>query len=146
MEFFDLFAAPKPAPAVIIRNIPGEQIELVNTRDLAGQNLRGRNWSHAKLSGLSLAGANCEGIVLTAARLHRTDFSHARLRGADLYLSSALAASFRCADLRGASLYKAETGWPLRSRYPCATFTDALLVECTDIPGRKVFGISRVIA
>lgn len=37
MEFFDLFAAPKPAPAVIIRNIPGEQIELVNTRDLAGQ-------------------------------------------------------------------------------------------------------------
>ena len=64
MGFFDLFAAPKPAPVVIIRNILGEQIELVNTRDLAGQDLRGRNWSHAELSGLSLAGANREGIVL----------------------------------------------------------------------------------
>lgn len=39
--FFDLFAAPKPAPVVTLRNILGEQIEVVNTRDLAGQDLRG---------------------------------------------------------------------------------------------------------
>jgi hypothetical protein len=59
----DLFSAPKPKPAVIIRNVLGEEIDRVEgVRDLwGGVDLRGRNWSHADLSGLSLYGAQCDG-------------------------------------------------------------------------------------
>ena len=93
-----------------------------------------------------LPGANCEGIVLIGTRLDRTDFSHACLHNADMYLSSALGARFCYADMRGASLYKAETGWPLTRRYPCADFTGALIDESADVPGRKIIGSTRVIA
>ena len=142
MGFFDWFSPPKPAPVVIIRNVLGEQIDIVNARDLWNQDLRGRNWNHADLSGLSLDGAQCDGINLLGARLFRTDFQKASLRGADLAFSYAAGANFRGADLRQCSLYRAEIG--LGRRHSSADFTDALVNEATDIPERKVFGERRL--
>jgi uncharacterized protein YjbI with pentapeptide repeats len=138
----DLFSAPKPKAAVIIRNVLGEPIDVVNARDLSGQDLRGRNWSHADLSGLSLYGAQCDGINLLGARLYRTDFRRASLRGAELAFSYAAGANFRGADLRECSLYRAEIG--LSRRHSSADFTDALVNEVSDIPEIKVFGERRL--
>jgi uncharacterized protein YjbI with pentapeptide repeats len=66
MGFFaDLFGTPKPAPAVIIYNVLHEEIDRVEGRRyLWGQDLCGRNWSHADLSGLSLYGAQFVGTNL----------------------------------------------------------------------------------
>jgi uncharacterized protein YjbI with pentapeptide repeats len=140
--FFDWFSPPKPVPVVIIRNVLGEQIDVVNARDLWGQDLRGRNWSHADLSYQSLYGAQCDGINLFGARLYRTDFQKASLRGAELAFSYAAGAGFRGADLRECSLYRAEIG--LSRRHSSADFTDALVNEATDIPEHKVFGERRL--
>jgi uncharacterized protein YjbI with pentapeptide repeats len=131
------FAAPKPAPVVIIRNVLGEQIDVVYARELSGQDLRGRQWAHADLSGLSLYGAQCDGINLFGSRLYRTDFQKASLRGAELAFSYAAGATFRGSDMRGCSLYRAEIG-VRRSRHASADFTDALVDEATDIPEQKV--------
>jgi uncharacterized protein YjbI with pentapeptide repeats len=119
-----------------------EQIDVVNARDLWGQDLRGRNWSRADLSGLSLYGAQCDGINLFGARLYRTDFQKASLRGAELAFSYAAGANFRGSDMRGCSLYRAEIG--LGRRHSSADFTDALVNEGTDIPERKVFAERRL--
>jgi uncharacterized protein YjbI with pentapeptide repeats len=144
MGFFaDLFGTPKPALVIIIRNVLGEEIDRVeDARDLWNQDLRGRQWPHADLSGFSLWGAQCDGINLFGARLHRTDFQKASLRGAELAFSYAAGASFRGADLRECSLYRAEIG--LGRRHSSADFTDALVNEYTDIPERKVFGERRL--
>ena len=72
MGFFaDLFGTPKPAPAVIIYNVLHEEIDRVREAfgTCGGQDLCGRNWSHADLSGLSLYGAQCDGINLFGARV-----------------------------------------------------------------------------
>jgi uncharacterized protein YjbI with pentapeptide repeats len=139
----DLFSAPKPKPVVIIYNVLHEEIDRIEgTRDLWNQDLRGRQWQHADLSGLSLFGAQCDGINLFGARLFRTDFQKASLRGAELAFSYAAGANFRGADLRECSLYRAEIG--LSRRHSSADFTDALVNEATDIPERKVFGERRL--
>jgi uncharacterized protein YjbI with pentapeptide repeats len=140
--FFDWFSPPKPAPVVIIRNVLGEQIDVVYARDLSGQDLKGRQWPHADLSSLSLWGAQCDGINLLGARLFRTDFQKASLRGAELAFSYAAGASFRGADLRECSLYRAEIG--LGRRHSSADFTDALVNEASDMPCIKVFGERRL--
>jgi hypothetical protein len=71
--FFDWFSPPKPAPVVIIRNVLGEEIDRVEgVRDLWGDvDLRGRNWSHAELSGMWLDGSDLTGANLFGARLLR---------------------------------------------------------------------------
>jgi uncharacterized protein YjbI with pentapeptide repeats len=146
VSFFSKFSKPKPAPVVIIYNVLHEEIDrVVGAWDLVGQDLRGKQWAHAELSDLSLYGAQCDGINLLGARLHRTDFQKASLRGAELAFSYAAGANFRGSDMRGCSLYRAEIG-QRRSRHVSADFTDALLDESTDIPGRKVLGAMRVIA
>ena len=64
MGFFDWFSAPKPVPCVIIYNVLHEEIDRIEgARDLWNQDLRGRQWQHADLSGLSLFGAQCDGII-----------------------------------------------------------------------------------
>ena len=137
------FTTPKATPVVIVYNVLHEEIDrIVGARDLVGQDLRGRNWNHADLSGLSLWGARCDGIQLLGARLFRTDLQKASLRGAELAFSYAAGASFRGADLRECSLYRAEIG--LGRRHSSADFTDALVNEATDIPERKVFGERRL--
>jgi uncharacterized protein YjbI with pentapeptide repeats len=143
MGFFDWFSNPKPAPVRIIRNVLGEEIDRVEgVHDRWGQDRRGRNWSHADLSGFSLYGAQCDGINLFGARLYRTDFQKASLRGAELAFSYAAGANFRGADLRECSLYRAEIG--LSRRHSSADFTDALVNEATGIPEHKVFGERRL--
>jgi hypothetical protein len=92
--FSDLFSAPKSKPMVIIRNVLGEQLDVVNARDLWGQNLRGRQWQPAELSGLSLQGANCEGINLLGARLVRTSFYGANLKSAEISFADTSGADF----------------------------------------------------
>ena len=138
----DLFGAPKPQPKFLVKNVLGEVIDELPFRSLEGQDLRGRNWNHADLSGLSLWGARCDGIQLLGARLFRTDFQKASLRGAELAFSYAAGANFRGADLRECSLYRAEIG--LGRRHSSADFTDTLVNEATDIPERKVFGERRL--
>ena len=124
----DLFGAPKPAPVVIIYNVLHEEIDRIPARDLYNLDLRGKQWMHADLSGMSLFGANLEGANLFGARLYRTDFQKASLRGAELAFSYAAGANFRGADLRECSLYRAEIGLR-RSRHASADFTDALLTR-----------------
>ena len=127
---------------IIIRNVLGEEIDRVPARDLYNQDLRGKQWMHADLSGMSLFGANLDGANLFGARLLRTDFQKASLRGAELAFSYAGGASFRGADLRECSLYRAEIG--LSRRHSSADLTDALVNEATDIPEIKVFGERRL--
>jgi uncharacterized protein YjbI with pentapeptide repeats len=135
----DLFRTPKSALVVIIRNRIGEEIDRVEgVRDLWNQDLRGRQWAHAELSGLSLQGANCEGINLLGARLVRTSFYGANLKSAEISFADASGADFKKADLTDATMYRTET-WH-------AKFDDALLSEQSDIPGRKVFRTMRVIS
>jgi uncharacterized protein YjbI with pentapeptide repeats len=101
----DLFSAPRPKPVLIVRKVLGEQIDIVNARDLWGQDLRGQNWSHVNLSGLSLYGAQCDEINLFGARLHRTDFQKASHRGADLAFSyAAIIVQFSGARIFGSVL------------------------------------------
>ena len=142
MGFFDWFSPPKPAPVVIIRNVLGEEIDRIPARDLYNQDLRGKKWMHADLSGMSLFGANLEGANLFGARLYRTDFQKASLRDAELAFSYAAGANFRGSDMRGCSLYRAEIG--LGRRHSSADFTDALVNEASDIPEHKVFGERRL--
>jgi uncharacterized protein YjbI with pentapeptide repeats len=138
MGFLDLFAPPKPLPVVIIRNVLGEEIDRVEGYDLSGQDLRGRNWSHADLSGSSLDGANCEGINLFGARLVKTSFCRTNLRYAEISFADATGADFRLADLSGVSMYCTET--------TLAHFEDSLLSEYSDILGRRVTGVTRVVS
>ena len=84
MGFFDWFSPPKPAAVIIIRDVLGEEIDRVPARDLYNQDLRGKQWMHPDLSGMSLFGANLEGANLFGARLYRTDFQKVSLRGAEL--------------------------------------------------------------
>lgn len=127
------FSAPKPtsAPVAIIRNRLGEEIDRVEgVRDLVNADLRGRQWAHADLSGLSLDGANCKGINLFGARLVRTSFSRCNLRSAELSFSNATGANFRNANLEGCLMYRSET--------TLAHFQGAVLSEYSDIPGVRV--------
>jgi len=137
---FDWFPPPQPAPVVIIRNFLGEEIDRIPARDFY---LRGKQWMHADLSGMSLFGANLEGANLFGARLYRTDFQKASLRGAEFAFSYAAGANFRGADLRGCTLYRAEIGLR-RSRHASADFTNALVNEASDISEIKVFGERRL--
>jgi uncharacterized protein YjbI with pentapeptide repeats len=104
----------------------------------SGQDLRGRNWGHADLSGLSLAGANCEGINLFGARLVKTSFCRTNLRCAEISFADATGADFRNADLADAVMYRTETA--------LAHFEASLLSEHSDIPGRRVTGVTRVVS
>ena len=78
MRFFEWFFGPKPALVMIIRNVLGEEIDRMPARDLYNQDLRGKQWMHADLSGMSLFGANrrariCLGLAYTGQifkRLH----------------------------------------------------------------------------
>jgi hypothetical protein len=60
---------------VIIRNVLGEEIDRIPARDLYNQDLHGKQWMHADLSGMSLFGANLEGANLFGARLVRTSLA-----------------------------------------------------------------------
>jgi uncharacterized protein YjbI with pentapeptide repeats len=135
--FFDLFAPHKPVPIVIIRNVLGEEIDRVEgAHDLSGQDLRGRNWSHADLSGLSLDGANCEEINLFGARLVKASFCRTNLRHAEISFADATGADFRKADLTDVAMYRTEI--------TSAHFGDSLLSERSDIRGQKVLSTMRV--
>ncbi len=124
------FAAPKKKPAVIIRNVLGEEIDRVEgVYDLMNADLRNRQWPHADLSGLSLDGANCEGINLFGARLTHTSFYRANLRDAELSFSDATSSDFRNAKLENCLMYRAET--------TLARFDGAVFSERSDIPGLK---------
>jgi uncharacterized protein YjbI with pentapeptide repeats len=139
MGFFDLFTPPKPLPVVIIRNVLGEEIDRVEgAYDLSGQDLRGRNWSHADLSGLLLDGANCEGINLFGACLVKTAFCRTNLRGAEISFADATGADFRQADLTDALMYQTET--------ILAKFDQALVSKHSDIPDRKFTGTMMMVA
>jgi uncharacterized protein YjbI with pentapeptide repeats len=139
----NLFDTPKPQPIVIICNVLGEEIDHVNGRELSGQDLRGRRWNHANLSGLSLFKANCEGIQLLGARLEKTDFGHANLSDAELSYSYAVGASFRNANLKNCKMYLSQIGWPRQGHVPRAEFDGALINEVTDIAEHKVFAGER---
>ena len=130
---------PSAAAAVkseIIFGRPSSRRFHLGFRDLYNRDLRGKQWMHAELSGMSLFGANLGGANLFGARLFRTDFQKASLRGAELAFSYAAGANFRGADLRGCSLYRAEIGLR-RSRHAFADFTDTLVNEASDIPELK---------
>jgi uncharacterized protein YjbI with pentapeptide repeats len=125
--FFDLFANSKATPVVIIRNILGEQIDVVYARDLSGQDLRGRHWAHADLEGHWLDGANCEGIELFGARLVNTSFARCNLTNATLAYARVEGANFRQAELEGADL--------LYTDIKRARFDGATIGPTTTIPG-----------
>ena len=126
------FAKPKPTPpGVVIKNVLGEIIDHVpGVWDLTNADLRGRQWAHADLSGMSVDGANCEGINLFGARLIKTNFARCNLRNAELSFSKATGASFRNANLDGCLMYRSETS--------LASFGGAVLTVDSDIPGVRV--------
>jgi len=126
------FSTPKPTPpGVIIRNVLGEQIDVVEgVWDLTNANLRGRQWPHADLNGMSLDGADCEGINLFGARLVKTSFCRCSLRNAELSFSDATGANFRDADLDGCFMYRSQTIQ--------AQFDRARLSFYSDIPDVRI--------
>lgn len=121
----------KPAPVVIIRNRLGEEIDRVEgVRDLANQDLRGRQWPHVDLSGMFLDGANLEGANLFGARLVNTSFWHANLRGAEVSFADAQNANFFRANLDGCFMY--------RTSIRNASFDEATITHASDIPNWRV--------
>jgi uncharacterized protein YjbI with pentapeptide repeats len=68
----------------------------------------------------------------------KTSFCGANLRGAEISFADPTGADFRQADLADVSMYRTET--------MLAHFEDSLLNERSDIPGRKVLEIMRMIA
>jgi uncharacterized protein YjbI with pentapeptide repeats len=127
------FSSTKPQPRFLVKNVLGEVIDELPVWDLAGQCLRGKQWPHADLSGLSLDGADCSGINLFGARLVKTSFSRCNLRDAEVSFSDATGANFSNANLEGCLMYRSETS--------LAHFDGAVFSERSDIPGLK-----RVIA
>jgi uncharacterized protein YjbI with pentapeptide repeats len=129
MGFFDWFSPPKPAPVVIIRNVLGEEIDRVEgVRDLwGGVDLRGRNWSHAELSGMWLDGSDLTGANLFGARLVGTSFARCNLRNANLAYARIEGARFDSADLDGADL--------LYTDVKRARFDGAIISNTSTIPG-----------
>ena len=129
MGFFDWFSPPKPAPVVIIRNVLGEEIDRVEgVRDLwGGVDLRGRNWSHAELSGMWLDGSDLTGANLFGARCVGTSFARCKMINATLAYARIEGASFRQADLEGADL--------LYTDVKRARFDGAMIGPTTTIPG-----------
>jgi uncharacterized protein YjbI with pentapeptide repeats len=97
---------------------------------LMNADLRGRQWPHADLSGLSLDGANCEGINLFGARLTHTSFCRANLRNAELSFSDATGADFQNAKLENCLMYRSETS--------LAHFDGVVFSERSDVPGLKL--------
>ena len=126
------FAKPKPTPpGVIIRNVLGEEIDRVEgVWRLAGQDLRGRQWNFANLSGMDLTDANCEGINLWGARLVKTSFVRSNLRNAEMAYSNASDCDFSGSDMRGCLMWRTETHG--------ARFENILMDSISDIPGVKV--------
>lgn len=133
------FSKPKPVHVFIIRNVLGEEIDRVEgVRDLINADLRGRQWPSVDLSGMSLYGANLEGANLIGGRFVRTSFYRANLMGAELSYCDAWGADFQNANLVGTTLYRSNVG---RAR-----FDGSIQNEHTDIPGRRVTGLVRVVA
>jgi uncharacterized protein YjbI with pentapeptide repeats len=129
MGFFaDLFGTPKPAHVLIIRNVLGEEIDRIEgARDLVGQDLRGKQWAHADLSGLWLDGADMSGANLLGARCVGTSFARCNLKNANLAYARIEGASFRQADLEGADL--------LHTNIRRAEFDRAIIGPTSTIPG-----------
>ena len=125
----NLFCAPKPKPVVIIYNVLHEEIDRVEgVRDLwGGVDLRGRNWSHAELSGMWLDGSDLTGANLLGARCIGTSFARCNLKNANLAYARIEGASFRQADLGGADL--------LYTDIKRARFDGAMIGPTTTIPG-----------
>jgi uncharacterized protein YjbI with pentapeptide repeats len=131
VSFFSMFCKAKPTPFVVIKNVLGEEIDRVEgVWDLINADLRGRQWPHADLSGLSLDGANCELINLFGSRLVRASFCRANLQKAELSFSDATGANFGDANLEGCMMYRSET--------KLARLDGAVLNENSDIPGRRL--------
>jgi Pentapeptide repeats (8 copies) len=137
MGFFDWFSAPKPAPVVIIRNILGEQIDVVNARELWGQMLRNRDWRHVNLERVCLQGSDLTGTNMLGANLKNASLRNCILIGCEISYADASGCDFSGADMAGCLLYRSETR---RAR-----FDNVLLSEHSDIPGRKVFRTMRVL-
>ena len=125
----DLFGSPRPTPVVIIRNRLGEEIDRVEgVRDLwGGVDLRGRNWSHAELSGMWLDGSDLTGANLFGARCVGTSFARCKMINATLAYARIEGASFRQADLEGADL--------LYTDVKRARFDGAMIGPTSSIPG-----------
>jgi hypothetical protein len=129
MGLFDWFSPPKPAPVVIIRNVLGEEIDRVEgVHDLwGGVDLRGRNWSHAELSGMWLDGSDLTGANLFGARCVGTSFARCKMLNVNLAYAHIERASFRQADLEGTDL--------LYTDVKRARFDGAMIGPTTTIPG-----------
>jgi uncharacterized protein YjbI with pentapeptide repeats len=126
------FLKPKPTPpGITIKNVLGEVIDRVEgVWHLTNADLRGRQWQHADLSGVSLDGANLESANLWGARLVRTSFRDVNLRNAEMAYSNAEGADFQNANLDGCLMYRSET---YKARFDGATISPT-----SDIPNRKV--------
>jgi len=97
-------------------------------RDLWGSvDLRGRNWSHADLSGMWLDGSDLTGANLFGARCVGTSFARCNLKHANLAYARIEGASFRQADLEGTDL--------LYTDIKRARFDGAMIGPTSTIPG-----------
>ena len=136
-------SAPSQKPVVIIYNVLHEEIDRIEgARDLWNQDLRGRQWQHADLSGLSVIRGPMRWDKSSLGLGCTEQISRKLLFVAQIAFSYAAGANFRGADLRECSFYRAEIG--LGRRHSSADFTDALVNEATDIPEHKVFGERRL--
>lgn len=127
----DLFGSPKPERVVIIKNVLGQEIDRVEgTWHLSGQDLRGRQWAHADLSGMFLDGAKLEGANLLGARLVNTSFCNANLRDAEVSFANADGANFYKAELSGCLMY--------RTQVRRTNFEEAIITLASDIPNWRV--------
>jgi hypothetical protein len=136
----DIFGSPRPQPKTTIKNVLGETLLEVPVRDLAGSTcLRGKDLSHASLRGQWLDGADLEDVNLFGADLRNCSFARCNLTNACLAYALTAGARFDHANLEGVDLGSAVG-------VERASFRDALLSEHSSIPGRRVTGMTRVVA
>lgn len=136
----NIFGSPRPQPKNIIKNVLGETLLEVPVRDLVGSTcLRGKDLSHASLRGEWFDGADLENANLFGADLRGCSFARCNLKNANLAYALVAGARFDRANLDAVDLGNAVG-------VERASFRDALLSQLSNIPGRKVTGIMRVVA
>jgi len=128
-----IFGSPRlqPPATTVIKDVLGNTILEVPVRNFTGSTcLRGKDLSHAKLSGHQFFGADLENTILLGADVTNCDFSYCILKNANLAYAKVDGAKFRRTDLDGADL--------MHTNLRLTQLDQAIITPASTIPGVKI--------
>jgi hypothetical protein len=118
-------------PGVIIKNVLGEVIDRVEgVWHLTNADLRGRQWQHVDLSGVSLDGSDLSGTNMIGANLSSASLRNCKLVGCEISYANVSDCDFSGSDLSGCLMWRTETYG--------ARFDKIQMDQTSDIPNMKV--------